>query len=321
MSDNKIGNGINSLMGLKKNVGGNSASDQNLSKYAEINIDLIDACEYQPRTIFDQDELQNLSDSIKEMGIIQPLVVVRRGDRFELIAGERRLRASKIAGLKIVPVNIKDENKQSISLLSLIENVQRKDLNCIEIARQYKRIIEEFKLSYEEVAKKVGSNKSNVANYVRLLSMPNEVIQQILDHNISLGHAKILAGIKDEDLLKSVILEVISGSISVRALESLITTKKNESSPVVIEDSVSLGNSPGESETANDEQLNTMESNQHLLNADEKTVNPAKEIATEVLGFQYKISQKMNVDQSSGRLFIEFTSEDELSEILEKLRN
>jgi ParB family chromosome partitioning protein len=219
-----LGQGLHSLLGTKKI----EENQEIKSGVLEVAVDLIDPCSHQPRLFFDEEKLIELSQSIKENGIIQPLVVIKKDDgRFELIAGERRLRASKLAGLEKVPVIIKDSNQKDKSLLSLIENIQRSDLNCIEIAKGYKRVIEEFKLTQDELAKRIAVNRSSIANTLRILTLPVDIISNIEKGKISFGHAKILVSIKDPVLLQELSEKILKSDISVKKLSDLI--KKNES--------------------------------------------------------------------------------------------
>ena len=180
--------------------------------------------QYQPRTFFDDEKLEDLASSIKEHGIIQPLVVRETTKGYELIAGERRLRAAKIAGLKKVPISItKASNTKSLEI-AILENVQREDLDAIEVARGYQRLKEEFKYTQETLSKSIGKPRSSVANSLRLLTLSEKIQKEISSGNISEGHAKVLLSletIKAEALAERIVKE----NLSVRALENLLKEK------------------------------------------------------------------------------------------------
>ncbi|HXH73547.1 MAG TPA: ParB/RepB/Spo0J family partition protein [Bacteriovoracaceae bacterium] len=180
----------------------------------------------QPRKIFKEKDLLELSESIKENGVIQPLLVVEKEGFFEIIAGERRYRASKLAGLTKVPVIVKRATKKDVLVMAIIENVQRSDLNCVEEALAYFQLMNEFELTQEEVAKKIGKERSTIANFLRVLKLPKEVIVSLQKELLSFGHAKILVGVGDDETVKRLTNEVISKNLSVRELEEL--AKKNK---------------------------------------------------------------------------------------------
>ena len=176
----------------------------------------------QPRKIFKKKELAELAESIRENGIIQPLVVTQTDQGFELIAGERRLRAAREIGLEKVPVILKHTTERDKMIMSIIENVQRSDLNCIEEALAYYQLMEEFKLTQEEVAKRLGKERSSVANFLRILKLPRDIIDLIQKDLLSFGHAKILSSIKDRDEAIRLAREAVKGECSVRELERRI---------------------------------------------------------------------------------------------------
>lgn len=181
----------------------------------------------QPRKIFKERELEELSLSIKENGIIQPLIVVEiENGQFELVAGERRLRAAKKAGLDHVPVVVKKATEREKMIMAIIENVQRSDLNCVEEALAYYQLMSEYKLTQEDVAKKLGKERSSVANYLRVLNLPRPVIDLLQKEILSFGHAKILASVKEREEATRLANEAASNNWSVRELESAIKSKK-----------------------------------------------------------------------------------------------
>lgn len=192
-----------------------------------LDIDQIKLNKEQPRKIFKDKELAELSVSIKENGIIQPLTVAKEdGGKFLLIAGERRLRASRLAGLTKVPVTIKNVTRKETMVMSIVENVQRSDLNCVEEALAYYQLMNEFDLTQEEVAKKIGKERSTVANFLRILKLPREVIGYLQKEELSFGHAKILAAIKEDEKAKRLALQSVNEKWSVRELEKNIKTSK-----------------------------------------------------------------------------------------------
>lgn len=185
----------------------------------------------QPRKIFKDKELLELSASIKENGIIQPITVKEEDGKFVIIAGERRFRASKLAGLEQVPVIVKKVTKKDTLVMALIENIQRSDLNCIEEGLAYYQLMNEFELTQEEVAKKLGKDRSSIANHLRILKLPREVVQLLQKEELSFGHAKILAGLKEPELIKRAAREAVDQKLSVRDLEVLVKKKPSKSSP------------------------------------------------------------------------------------------
>ena len=179
----------------------------------------------QPRTEFPEGQLSELVDSIRENGIIQPLIVRRVKGRFELIAGERRWRAAGMAGLREVPVIVREATDLEVLEFALIENLQREDLNPIEEAKAYRRLAEEFKLKQEDIAKKVGKSRAAVANTMRLLDLDDEVQSHLVQGRLSVGHAKALLGLRNAQDQRAVAARVLKGDLSVRAVEELVGTR------------------------------------------------------------------------------------------------
>ena len=186
---------------------------------------------HQPRKNFIDEQLQELVDSIREKGILQPLIVRRKGDGFELIAGERRWRAAQKAGMKEVPILIKDVSESEMLELSLIENIQREDLNPIEEAEAFKGLMDQFHLTQEEVSKKVGKDRATVANTIRLLKLPPEIKQSLTDGKITMGHARAFLSLEGTDKQRFVLKKLLSSNLSVRQLENLIRRLRSRSSP------------------------------------------------------------------------------------------
>ena len=181
----------------------------------------------QPRKNFDEDALLELSDSIKQFGVLQPLLVRKRKDYYEIIAGERRWRAAKIAGVKEVPVIVKEYTDQEILEIGLIENIQRENLNPIEEAIAFKRLLEEFNLKQDEVAERVSKSRTAVTNSMRLLKLSDKVQQMIIDDMISTGHARALLAIDDPELQYTLANKIFDEKLSVRETEKLVKEIKN----------------------------------------------------------------------------------------------
>jgi len=182
----------------------------------------------QPRQQFDNIQIQELSESIKENGIIQPLIVRKRGNSYEIVAGERRWRASKLAGVKEVPVVLKEMSDRITLQTALVENIQRSDLNSIEEAKAYKQLVEEYGMTQEELSKKVGKERSSVSNCLRLLKLPSYTQDYIVKGDLSTGHAKVLCGLESEEKIKKATSEIIKKGLSVRETERLVDTLINE---------------------------------------------------------------------------------------------
>jgi len=196
----------------------------------EVEVDLIVPGPMQPRTHFDEGSLEGLADSIRTHGIVQPLLVRRQGERYELIAGERRWRAARLAGLAKVPVVVKDVPDQDLLEIALIENIQRENLNPIEEAHAYRRLIENVGLTQEALAARVGRDRSYITNYLRLLKLPDDLQQLVVEGRLSTGHARTILGLAHVDLQRKLARQVIDGALSVRATEHLVR-KAIEGSP------------------------------------------------------------------------------------------
>jgi ParB family chromosome partitioning protein len=195
---------------------------------AEIDINLIETNPFQPRTEFDETALRELAQSIKEQGVIQPVTVRKLGyNKYQLISGERRLRASKLAGLAKIPVFIRVANDEQMLELALIENIHRENLNAIEVAISYQRLIDECNMTQEEVSDKVGKSRSAVANFLRLLKLPAEVQIAIRDGHITMGHARALINITDKEQQLKLLQQIIEGEMNVRQTEELAEKAKN----------------------------------------------------------------------------------------------
>ena len=225
-----LGKGLDSLIPNKKN----DISDSKVEKKQEkendspksgeimVRINEVEPNRDQPRKDFDEDALLELADSIKQFGLLQPILVQDKGEYYEIIAGERRWRAAKLAGLKEVPVIIRNYSSQEIVEISLIENIQREDLNPIEEAQAYKRLLTEFNLKQDEVAERVSKSRTAVTNSMRLLKLCDGVQQMIIDDMLSTGHARALIPIEDPELQLQLAQRIFDEKLSVREVEKLV---------------------------------------------------------------------------------------------------
>lgn len=257
---------------------------------AEIEIEKIEANPFQPRTRFEEEALNELAQSIKELGIIQPITVRKLGyDTYQLISGERRFRASQIAGLKNIPAFVRIANDQSMLEMALVENIQRANLDAIEVAISYQRLIEECKLTQEELSQRVGKKRSTISNYLRLLKLPAEIQEGIREGKISMGHARALINIDNDAEQLAVYEQILKDTLSVRKTEELAKNKKAERSKKHPSSVVPLS----------------------LL--DKKI----KANLAEHFNVKVKFQRK---DEEQGRIVIPFGSEEELDRILKTMR-
>src|SRR5713226_4683324 len=217
----RLGRGLDALLSAP-------ADDSESRQQFQVALDQIEHNPYQPRRTFDPDELSSLSASIRAHGVLQPLVVRAVGDHFQLIAGERRFRAAKAAGLPAVPVRIVDFNDQQVLEAALVENIQRADLNPIEKAQGFKDYLKRFELTQEQLAGRLGLDRTTVSNLVNLLDLPLEVQEAVRRLQISLGHAKVLKGVASSDRQIAICREIIARGLSVRATEGLLKDQEPE---------------------------------------------------------------------------------------------
>ena len=232
---NGLGKGLDSLIPnkaektVKAEKKPEEKKEERKSESGEIlvKINQVEPNREQPRKEFDEDSLMELADSIKQFGILQPLLVQKKKDYYEIIAGERRWRAAKIAGIKEVPIIVKEYTNQEIVEISLIENIQRENLNPIEEAMAYKRLLEEFSLKQDEVAERVSKSRTAVTNSMRLLKLSPRVQQMIVDDMISTGHARALLAIDDEEQQYQLANRIFDEKLSVRETEKLVKALKN----------------------------------------------------------------------------------------------
>ena len=249
----------------------------------EIELDKIVPNEYQPRKVFNDEKMKELAASIKEQGVIQPVIVHRAGSGYQLIAGERRWRASRLAGLKTIPALVKEATKRELLEMALIENIQREDLNPLEAAEAYKRLQDEFKLTQEDLAKRVGKERSTVTNFLRLLGLPKEIKQELAIGALSMGHAKAILSLERvRDQMQATVMIVKKG-LSVREAEAL---------------SARLKNPPKEKKARLSHELKSVE-----------------EKIKKALGTKVSITAK----SKGGRIVIEYYSAEELDRIIDKI--
>ncbi|HWZ21900.1 MAG TPA: ParB/RepB/Spo0J family partition protein [Cytophagaceae bacterium] len=218
-----LGRGLNALLKDSEKVKNEVKVVTEVSNINEILIENIEANPFQPRTHFDTDALKELADSIKEHGIIQPITVRKLSEgKFQLISGERRWQASKLANLKVVPAYVRTANDEQMLEMGLIENIQREDLNAMEVALSYQRLITEFSLKQEQLGEKVGKNRTTVNNYLRLLKLPPDIQAALRDDEISMGHARALINISTTEDQLSIFKKIEKEDLSVRKVEELV---------------------------------------------------------------------------------------------------
>ena len=262
------------------------ASADGRDQVVTLDIDKIKPDTKQPRQVFDQDRLEELTASIKEHGVLQPLIVKKVDDGYQIIAGERRYRAAKAAGIDKLPVLVREYTQQETLEVSLIENIQRQDLNPIEEAKAFQRLMDEYGLKQEEVAQKVGRSRSSVANSLRLLNLSDDVQWMIADGSLSTGHAKVLLGIRSKELQEKLAKKAAAGQWSVRQLEK--EAKK-----------ALLGKPAPVEPTAVD-----------------KAYQQAGEQLQEILGTKVRISYKEDKGVQKGKIEIDYYSEEELERLI-----
>lgn len=224
MNRKALGRGLGALLSSDRTIDLGAES-------SEVDLNSIVPGPMQPRTTFDEVSLATLAESIKTHGIVQPLLVRRRAEGFELIAGERRWRAAKLAGLERVPVLVKDVADKDLLEIALIENIQREDLNPIEEAQAYQRLIETVGLTQEALATRIGRDRSYITNYLRLLRLPQDLQQLVKDGQLSTGHARTILGVSQEELQRRLASQVIEGGLSVRATELLVQKAATDRPP------------------------------------------------------------------------------------------
>ena len=292
-----LGKGLDSLIPMGSGSSEKKAESKEENKESKdgkatetiVKITQVEPNRVQPRKNFDEDALQELADSIKQFGLLQPILVQDRKTHYEIIAGERRWRAAKLAGLKEVPVIIRDYTDQEIVEISLIENIQREDLNPIEEAQAYKRLLTEFNLKQDEVAERVSKSRTAVTNSMRLLKLCDEVQQMIIDDMLSTGHARALISIEDPEQQYTIAQKIFDEKLSVREVEKLVKDLNKPQKP--------------KKESKEDKSLDII-------------YQDIEEKLKQTLGTKVEISSKGN---GAGKLEIEFYNHDDLDRIIELL--
>ena len=220
-----LGRGLSALLDRSAtDVPQSEISGEYMTGYVtQIPINQIEPNPFQPRLHFNETELRELSGSIQEHGIIQPLTIRKTGqDKYQLISGERRLKASKLAGLTEVPAYVRLANDEQMLEMALVENIQREDLNPLEIAISFQRLLEECKIRQEDLSHKVGKDRSTISNYIRLLKLPGEIQVAVRDNLITMGHARAIVGVEDEKTQLIILQKILEGKLSVRQVEEMI---------------------------------------------------------------------------------------------------
>lgn len=261
-------------------------NEDNVSRETLININQIEPNKSQPRRNFNEDTLHELADSIKIYGIIQPLILQKRDKYYEIIAGERRWRAAKVAGLKEVPAIIKDYSSQEIVEIALIENIQREDLNPIEEAIAFQKLINEYKLKQDEVAERVSKSRTAIANSMRLLKLDQRVQQMLIDDMISSGHARALITLEEGEMQYQIATKIFDEKLSVRETEKLVKKLL---------------------EPAKDEEQNKSKDLSFIYQDIEEKIK-------EIIGSKVQVKQR---SEDKGKIEIEYYSKDEFERIIE----
>ena len=294
-----LGKGLSALLesantDITSSTGGSLQGSQTVGSISSILISQIEANPFNPRTHFEDDALKELAHSITEHGVIQPLTVRKLGrDKYQIISGERRFRASQLAGLTEVPCYIRIANDSSMLEMALVENIQREDLNAIEVGLSYQRLIDECNFTQEKLGKKLGKSRSNITNYLRLLKLPAKVQIGVREGLISMGHARALVSAGDEQKQEELFTQVLTDNLSVRDLEDLIKGKKVEKQST--------------SKTAS-------------------SANSSYPLSNDVVNFKVNLAKKLNTkvdikanNKGAGKLVINFKSQDDLEKIIESL--
>lgn len=289
-----LGKGLDSLIPDK--VGNAEINEEPKQDEFMVNINQVEPNKEQPRKNFDEDALLELSESIKQFGVLQPLIVQNKDTYYEIIAGERRWRAAKLAGVKEIPIIIKNLTPQERVEISLIENIQREDLNPIEEAIAYKRLLTEFNLKQDEVAERVSKSRTTVTNSMRLLKLNEKVQQMVVDEMLTTGHARALLAIEDQDMQFTVAQKIFDEKLSVRETEKLI--KK------IIKGDIATNDRSKE----DDEEKKQLKAVYHEL----------EEKMKQALGTKVIINFK---DKNKGKIEIEYYDSDQFEHLLEMFQS
>ena len=291
MKDKKraMGRGLGAILSAESKSTINSATDtgaeQLVGNMVEVALEDIYPNATQPRTYFDETALQELAQSIRNLGVIQPITLRKDGDKFEIISGERRFRASKIAGLKSVPAYIRLVNDQELLEMALVENIQREDLDAIEVALTYQRLLDEIGLTQENLSQRVGKERSTITNSIRLLRLSPDIQQAIRAGEISAGHGRAIISVEDENNQKELFNNIIKEGLNVRQAEKAASEFKNPKKEAVKKE-VELPN--------------------HLRKV-QKSLSDVLDVAVEI---------KSSGKGKKGKIILDFNNEEELSKIL-----
>ncbi|MCB0734244.1 MAG: ParB/RepB/Spo0J family partition protein [Flavobacteriales bacterium] len=293
---NALGKGLGALLENAETDITSSTVHRSPNTVANIELENIIANPFQPRTEFEEEALNELVDSIRLHGIIQPVTVRKVGvDKFELISGERRTRAAIMLGLSEIPAYIRLANDQEMLEMALIENIQREDLNAIEISLSYKRLLDECGLKQEELGDRVGKKRSTVNNYLRLLKLPESIQRGIINNEISMGHARALINVEDEQVQQAIFEQAVKENLSVRRVEELVKAFQNGLF----------------------EQKEVAEPSTPQPKASFREYKPYKDLLVEKLGSKVEFKATRG---EKGQLIIHFDDKLHLTDILEKLR-
>ncbi|HOM02282.1 MAG TPA: ParB/RepB/Spo0J family partition protein [Acetivibrio sp.] len=285
MSKKGLGKGLGALI--------SGAGEEKVdSGVVEVKINDVEPNSSQPRKYFDTEKLEQLAESIRQHGVVQPIIVRRENDTYKIVAGERRWRAARLAGLTTIPVIEKDLSNKQIMEIALIENIQREDLNPIEEAEAYSRLLNEFNMTQEELSNSIGKSRSAIANTIRLLGLTEKVKEKLIEGQITSGHARALLPIEDKELQEKLCDEIIDKNLTVRQVESLVKKK--------LDDVKDKENKRNNIDKVNKEEYLKIEENlQNIFGTKVKLINNNKK----------------------GKIMIEYYSEDELERLIELLRS
>ena len=286
-----LGSGLNVLIPQNKPPKANSENENEAAVDFMVPISKVEPDREQPRKFFNEDALQELAESIKQYGVFQPLLVQKEKDYYKIIAGERRWRAAKIAGLKEIPVIVKELSDQEIAEIQLIENIQREDLNPIEIAEGYRQLIDKYGFTQDELAEKISKSRTAITNTLRLLKLDERVRQMIIDELISTGHARAILSIEDSDKQYEFAQKIFDEKMSVRDVEKAI--KNMQKDPKVKKD------------------------NQKIDKKTEAIYHSLEENMKQIMGTKVTIQAK---NGNQGKVEIEYYSQDELDRIVNMIR-
>lgn len=274
----RLGKGLNALLG---------EIDRSAEEIEFISVKELRTNPYQPRKTFDADALEELKTSIEEYGIIQPLIVRQSIKGYEIVAGERRFRAAKLAGLKEVPAIVKDFDDHKMMEIALLENLQREDLTVIEEAIAYKSLLEELKLTQDELSEKIGKSRSHISNTMRLLTLPDDVISYLNNGQLSMGHARALLGLKNKSDIIEIVKKIVKEQLNVRQVEQLVTNLNEKK-----------------------------RKRKYTKKKKDIFILRQEEILRDHLGTNVKIEK----NKDKGKIEIEFYSEDELEKLINVLK-